>query len=229
MTTRPDLDKLQRRLGYVFDDPARLRLALTHRSKSRSNYERMEFLGDSLLGFVISNCLFQQFPDQPEGVLTRLRAKLVRQRSLASVARTFELGEYLVLGSGEGKSGGHLRDSTLSDVFEAIIAAIYLDGGIDAARPFITRTFMDILASLDPGEELKDPKSALQEWLQQSQFELPEYEITEISGKDHKQMFQVECRIGVTDNVFTGRADSRRKAEQKAAARALEFLKKGWP
>ena len=221
----PDLDKLQQKLGYKFNDTSWLKLALTHRSKSKNNYERLEFLGDSLLGFVVSDCLYKQFPKEPEGVLTRLRASIVRQKSLAAVAKEFGFSEFLILGAGEGRSGGHGRDSTLSDVLEAIIAAIYIDGGTKPARTFIERTFAAKLDSLDPSIQLKDPKSQLQEWLQKLGFEVPEYKVTETSGKDHDQIFIVECVTVMSSEIFNGRGSSRRIAEQKAAKIALEKLK----
>ena len=224
MSVNPNLDKLQHMLGYQFNDLAWLKLALTHRSKSKFNYERLEFLGDSLLGFAISDYLYNAFPDHPEGVLTRLRANVVRQKSLAVIARKFDLGGYLILGAGEGKSGGHQRDSTLSDVLEAIIAAIYLDGGMDSARGFISRTFKEVLNNLNPDQQLKDPKSTLQEWLQQRQFELPSYEVINIKGKDHSQIFEVHCLISLTETIFKGKGSSRRRAEQKAATKAIDYL-----
>ena len=221
----PDFDKLQKKLGYQFTDIAWLKLALTHRSKSKKNYERLEFLGDSFLGFVISDCLFKQFPKEPEGVLTRLRASVVRQKSLATIAKDFGFSEFLILGAGEGRSGGHQRDSTLSDVLEAIIAAIYMDGGTQQARAFIERTFAAKLSSLDPSIQLKDPKSQLQEWLQKLGFEVPEYQVVEITGKDHDQIFKVECVTLMSAEIFNGQGSSRRIAEQKAAKRALDKLK----
>ena len=224
MSVKPDLEKLQRKLGYQFNNLAWLTLALTHRSKSKSNYERLEFLGDSFLGFVISDYLYHQFPDQPEGILTRLRANVVRQRSLAAIAREFELYDFLILGAGEGKSGGYNRDSTLADVLEAIIAAIYLDGGEQAARKFVQDTFAQTLDSLDPSVQLKDAKSSLQEWLQKRGSEVPEYSVLNISGKDHKQTFEVECQVVDVDKIFKGKGSSRRKAEQKAARIALNYL-----
>ncbi len=221
----PDLDKLQRKLGYHFSDILWLELALTHRSKSKLNYERLEFLGDSLLGFIISDCLFNQFPQEPEGILTRLRASIVRQKSLAKVAREFGFSDFLILGAGEGRSGGHERDSTLSDVLEAVIAAIYIDGGITPARTFIERTFAAKMDLLDPNVQLKDPKSQLQEWLQKLGYEVPEYRVAEISGKDHDQIFEVGCITLMSPEIFFGRGSSRRIAEQKAAKHALEKLK----
>ena len=221
----PDLDRLQQKLGYRFNDISWLKLALTHRSKSKLNYERLEFLGDSFLGFVISDCLYKQFPKEPEGVLTRLRASIVKQKSLATVAKEFGFSEFLILGAGEGRSGGHQRDSTLSDVLEAIIAAIYIDGGIIPARTFIETTFATKLDSLDPSIQLKDPKSQLQEWLQKLRLEVPEYQVVEIIGKDHDQIFEVECITVMSSEIFNGRGSSRRIAEQKAAKKALEKLK----
>ncbi len=224
MSVKPDLEKLQRKLNYQFNNLAWLTLALTHRSKSKSNYERLEFLGDSFLGFVVSDHLYHKFPDQPEGILTRLRANVVRQRSLAAIAREFELNDFLILGAGEGKSGGHNRDSTLADVLEAIIAAIYLDGGDQAARKFVEDTFSQTLNSLDLSVQLKDAKSSLQEWLQKRGSDVPEYSVFNISGKDHKQTFEVECRVVDADKIFKGKGSSRRKAEQKAAQKALDYL-----
>lgn len=220
----PDLNKLQRLLNYQFNDNSWLILALTHRSKSKTNYERLEFLGDSVLGFVIGDHLYKYFPDQPEGILTRLRANVVRQKSLAKIAREYNLSEFLILGVGEGKSGGHNRDSTLSDVLEAIIAAIYLDSGVEAATEFIRRSFAQTLSSLDPSVQLKDPKSNLQEFLQQRGHDVPSYEVANITGKDHKQNFEVECRVADVKKTFKGKGGSRRKAEQRAAQRALDYL-----
>lgn len=220
----PDLGTLQQKLDYQFRDISWLKLALTHRSKTSLNYERLEFLGDSFLGFVISDCLFRQFPDQSEGVLTRLRASVVRQNSLARIAKEFGFGDYLILGTGEGRSGGHRRDSILSDVLEAVIAAIYIDGGEMQARTFIERVFTDKLARLDPTIQLKDPKSQLQERLQKLGFEVPEYKVVEVNGKDHDQIFAVECITEMSSEIHTGRGSSRRKAEQEAAKKALEKM-----
>ncbi len=221
---KPDLDKLQRKLNYQFNDPSWLTLALTHRSKSKKNYERLEFLGDSFLGFVVSDYLYSKFTDQPEGVLTRLRANVVRQKSLATIAREFELNDFLILGAGEGKSGGHHRDSTLSDTLEAIIAAIYLDGGDQAAKRFVETTFAQTLDALNPAVQLKDAKSSLQEWLQKRGYAVPEYSVLNITGKDHKQTFEVECCVVDIDKKFSAKGGSRRKAEQKAAQKALDDL-----
>ena len=225
MASKIDFEKLQRNLDYQFSDPSWLKLALTHRSKSKKNYERLEFLGDSFLGFVISDCLYKKFPQEPEGILTRLRANVVRQKSLANIAKEFNLSDFLILGAGEGRSGGHQRDSTLSDVLEAIIAAIFMDGGEAKARQFVEKTFANSLAALDPSIQLKDPKSRLQEWLQKQGHEVPEYQVTEINGQDHDQMFKVECQTIISETLFIGEGTSRRKAEQKAAQHALKELK----
>ena len=221
----PDLIKLQQKLGYHFNDISWLKLALTHRSKSKLNYERLEFLGDSFLGFVISDCLYKQFPKEPEGVLTRLRASVVRQKSLAAVAKEFGFSEFLILGAGEGRSGGHSRDSTLSDVLEAVIAAIYMDGGTKQARGFIETTFAKKLELLDPSIQLKDPKSQLQEWLQKLGHDVPVYQVVNVNGKDHDQIFEVECVTVMSADIFKGKGSSRRMAEQKAAKKALVKLK----
>ena len=227
MSNSPDLDKLQRKLNYHFNDESWLILALTHRSKSKTNYERLEFLGDSFLGFIVSDYLYKNFPREPEGILTRLRANVVRQKSLAAVAREFELNDFLILGAGEGKSGGHNRDSTLSDVLEAIIAAIYLDGGAQEARGFVETTFAQVLNDLDPSAQLKDSKSTLQEWLQKRGYDVPNYEVVNITGKDHKQSFEVECQVAEVNKNFKGKGkgSSRRRAEQKSAQRTLDYLK----
>ena len=222
---KPDLNKLQQKLGYQFTDESWLKLALTHRSKSKVNYERLEFLGDSFLGFVVSDCLYKKFPKQPEGVLTRMRSSIVRQKSLAGIAREFGLSDYLILGSGEGRSGGHKRESTLSDVLEAVIAAIYMDGGTTMSRQFIERTFAAKLDLLDPSSQLKDPKSQLQEWLQKLGHELPDYEVISVTGRDHDQIFEVQCLTVLSTEIFKGSGSSRRLAEQKAAKHALDKLK----
>ncbi len=221
---KPDLDKLQQKLNYKFNDESWLVLALTHRSKSKTNYERLEFLGDSVLGFVIGDYLYKNFPDESEGILTRLRANVVRQKSLAAIAREYALNEFLILGVGEGRSGGHNRDSILSDALEAVIAAIYLDSGFEAATGFVKKAFEQTLGSLDPNVQLKDPKSSLQEWLQQKGHNVPDYEVANITGKDHKQSFEIECRVAKVKKVFKGKGASRRKAEQRAAQKALDYL-----
>lgn len=218
---------LLRSLDYEFKDSCLLERALTHRSKSNQNYERLEFLGDSILGFTISAELYQRYPDLPEGKLTRLRASLVRQETLAMLGRQLELGQFLRLGSGELKSGGYDRDSILSDTVEALFGAIYLDGGVDAVRKVILKLYVDILNELSPKNIEKDPKTRLQEYLQKHMQVLPEYHTVKITGAPHDQQFLVECKVPGIVGIAQGEAKSRRAAEQQAASRAYELLTKG--
>lgn len=227
------IDSLQTLPGidYRFRDPALLERALTHRSCGPGHYERLEFLGDSLLSLVISEQLYCRRPHAPEGDLSRLRSRLVRDVTLASIARELDLGEHLRLGAGELKSGGFLRESILADVFEAIIGAIFLDGGFTEARRVVCEVFEARLESLPEADTLKDPKTRLQELLQAHGHELPEYEVIEESGADHAKCFRVECRVGGLSAPATAEAASRRKAEQAAAKimhdRLNEFFKPG--
>jgi len=212
------LSRLTRQIGYEFKDPERLQMALTHRSYSgRSNYERLEFLGDSIVNFVIADALYHQFPDGSEGQLSRLRAKLVQGKTLAELSREFELGEYLKMGSGELKSGGYRRDSILADVLEAIIGAIYEDAGFDVCRDRILVWFKPRLLALSLDDTGKDPKSNLQELLQGRKMVLPKYEVTQIEGQAHDQTFTVSCHVEDKNLRTQGRGESRRKAEQVAA------------
>lgn len=218
------LDILSRRLGYVFETPAHLELALTHRSMGSRNNERLEFLGDSIVNFVIGEALFQQFPSAREGELSRLRARLVKGKTLAELAREFELGQFLTLGAGEMKSGGHRRDSILADAMEAIIGAIYLDGGMESVRPCVQAWYRDRLEGLNLQDTLKDPKTRLQEALQARQCSLPRYEVDAIDGDAHEQTFTVTCHLDELAINATGRGSSRRYAEQHAAEQALTLL-----
>jgi ribonuclease-3 len=218
-----DLAALGARLGHVFADPELLLRAVTHRSFGAQHNERLEFLGDSVLSLSIAAVLYDRFPGLREGELTRLRAGLVRRETLARLARDLELGSYLQLGSGELKSGGYDRDTILADAFEAVLGAIYLDGGFEAARGVIAMLFAPLLAAVNPRTVRKDPKTALQEYLQGRSLGLPEYRIRSLAGQDHAQRFVVECVIPGHDPV-TGEGGSRRKAEQQAAARVLEQL-----
>ena len=225
------LARLQRTLGYQFSDLDWLRLALTHRSVSgRRNNERLEFLGDGLLNFVIADCLYLQFPQEDEGRLSRLRATLVRQDSLAIIAREWSLGDYLVMGSGELKSGGFRRESILSDTVEAVIGAIYRDGEtLPNMIEHMRRWYGERLSAIVVGDGLKDPKSRLQEWLQARRLGLPHYEVLTVSGEAHEQFFQVRCDVVQTSPsqpAFSteGRGVSRRFAEQEAASKALEII-----
>lgn len=215
---------LYKRLGYTFVNKANLIAALTHRSASKQHNERLEFLGDAILGMVIAKVLYQRFPKQPEGKLTRMRSSLVKGDTLAEVAREFELGELLLLGPGELKSGGFRRDSILADAVEAIIGAIYLEAGMDKCEALILDWFALRLKDLDPEAVSKDDKTRLQEYLQSKKHPLPLYEVTDIKGKSHDQTFYVACHVEGLKDAVVGQGNSRRRAEQKAAKQALEKL-----
>jgi ribonuclease-3 len=219
------LRALCRRLDHVFRDDRLLTRALTHRSRSSDNYERLEFLGDSILSFVVADALYERFPDLPEGDLTRLRATLVRRETLASLAREIDLGSYLELGGGELKSGGFDRDSILADSLEAVFGAVYKDGGLDKVRLVILHLYAPVLERLDPNTILKDPKTRLQEFLQKRALPTPVYETISVQGEAHAQHFVVHCRVSGLDTPARGEGSSRRNAEQAAAARACELLK----
>lgn len=221
---KPDLHKLIRKLGYEFANPRLLEQALTHRSVGSTNYERLEFLGDSVLNFVIAQALFDRFPNATEGELSRLRATLVKGVALASIARELELGDYLNLGSGELKSGGFRRDSILADALEAIFGAVLLDSDFSECRKLILRHYKGRVENVKPGENLKDPKSRLQEWLQSNRKNLPVYEVIQLEGDPHNQIFTVECRIAELHITTTGVGSSRRRAEQAAAKDALLLI-----
>ncbi|MDP4918453.1 MAG: ribonuclease III [Haliea sp.] len=218
------LAQLQRLLGYQFSDPALLQLALTHRSASGTNNERLEFLGDSILNHVIAEALFHRLPKAREGDLSRLRASLVKGETLAEVGRDLQLGDFLRLGLGERKSGGHQRGSIIADVLEAVTGAIMLDGGVEACRSCVLRWFAGRLRGLQPGVVGKDYKTRLQEFLQGRGAALPAYELVAVEGEDHEQQFHIECRLQAPKGCFPGTGSSRRKAEQAAAQAALEAL-----
>lgn len=220
------LSVLTQRIDYVFKNRTYLQTALTHRSATSNNNERMEFLGDTILSYLISIELYHRFPEAKEGELSRLRASLVKGVTLAKIAHEIDLGEFLVMGSGELKSGGYRRSSTLADAFEALLGAVYLDGGLEAASQFIKRFFSERLDQCDPNKALKDPKTRLQEYLQALSRPLPEYEVVETRGQAHNQMFKVECRSDSLQKLVYGEGSSRRKAEQMAAEAALELLGK---
>ncbi|MBZ9537929.1 ribonuclease III [Modicisalibacter tunisiensis] len=213
-----------RRIGHDFRDPALLELALTHRSYGGDNNERLEFLGDSIVNFVIGEALFQRFPQAREGQLSRLRARLVKGLTLAELAREFELGEQLRLGSGELKSGGFRRESILADAMEAVIGAIYLDAGMDAVKARILAWYGTRLESINLHDTQKDPKTRLQEFLQSRQSPLPRYEVVSVEGEAHAQTFTVECHVAMLDEHTLGVGSSRRHAEQQAAEQALHRL-----
>ena len=212
------------RIGPDFADPALLAQALTHRSAAPVHNERLEFLGDGVVNLVAAEALFQRWPKADEGVLTRARAELVREASLAAIARRLELGERLTLGPGELKSGGFRRDSILADALEAVVAAIYLDAGYEACRGVVLPWFEESLAALPEGRPEKDAKTRLQEWLQARQRPLPLYELVSESGDDHAKIFHVSCTIIDPTLHAQGEGSSRRNAEQAAAVALIEKL-----
>lgn len=221
---RQDYNSLNQQLGYQFKDTSGLELALTHRSASKQHNERLEFLGDAVLGMVIAKELYQRFPSQPEGKLTRMRSTLVKGETLAELGREFNLGELLKLGPGELKSGGFRRDSILADAVEAIIGAIFLEAGLDTVARLILSWYAPRLAKLDPNEHPKDHKTRLQEYLQGRKLPLPDYEVVEVTGKSHEQTFVVECRVASLQQVVSAKGNSRRRAEQQAARKVMEKL-----
>jgi ribonuclease-3 len=213
------------RIGHAFQDPGLLQQALTHRSAGTPNNERLEFLGDSIVNMMVAQALYLRWPKADEGALTRARAELVREGALAVIARTLELGERLILGPGEMKSGGHRRDSILADALEAVVAAIYLDAGFGACQAVVLPWFGPSMEALPAtGKPEKDPKTRLQEWLQGRQKALPLYELVSESGDDHAKTFRVRCSVADPAVSTEGEGASRRLAEQQAAAAALEQL-----
>ena len=218
-------DKLSVSTGYRFRRAELLEQALTHRSYSRGqNNERLEFLGDSILNLIISNYIYHHFEKASEGKLSRLRASLVKQDSLARVARDIELGDHIRLGGGELKSGGFRRASILADALEALIAAIYLDSDYAQAEKTVLHLFRKPLQAIDVGSSLKDPKTQLQEYLQGQQKALPGYRVRQTSGKAHEQVFTVICELGDLGLHGEGSGPSRKKAEQRAAQKILDQL-----
>jgi len=211
-------------IDYRFKDPELLREALTHRSLGAGNNERLEFLGDSVLNLVVAMRLYEQRPDAQEGDLSRMRARLVRGSTLAEVASGINLGQRIKLGEGELKSGGFRRASILADALEALLGAIFIDGGYVACRDVILRLFDPLIADLPDVEELKDPKTRLQEWLQARGRALPEYTLVAEEGADHAKTFRVRCRLADDGTMVEQDGRSRRKAEQAAAAEVLELL-----
>ena len=218
--------RLQARLGYEFRDPAQLDLALTHRSHGARNNERLEFLGDSILNFIIGEALYQQFPEAREGQLSRLRSQMVKGETLAELAREFELGECLRLGEGEMKSGGHRRESILADTVEALIGAIYLESGFQVCAERVNAWYQSRLQALSLAQPAKDAKTRLQEFLQAHKLPLPEYDVVEVEGEAHAHQFTIECRVTPIKETVRTQASSRRVAEKQAAAEMLEKLQK---
>jgi len=219
-------EELSSLLGYRFNDSRLLKVALTHRSSNDEDNERMEFLGDAIVNFVIAEALFNQFPRAQEGDLSRWRASLVNRDALGDVARQFQLGRFLFLGLGELKSGGGERTSILSCTMEAIIGAIYLDGGFAVTRDCIMRWYQPLLENLTPAATHKDPKTQLQEYLQGKRMSLPVYTVEAIEGEAHKQIFVVSCFIEGISKKARGKGSSRRRAEQESAEAMLEIIKK---
>ncbi len=219
-----DAKRLCKNLGYTFNDIALLERALTHRSVTLKNNERLEFLGDSIINFLMAEVLFQQCPKAQEGELSRLRAALVKGDTLAEVAKELHVGEYLKLGQGEMKSGGFRRSSILADALEAIIAAIYLDSDMDTCRQLVSKWFASRCADVTTVMVPKDPKTRLQEYLQAHHLSLPEYSVTNIQGEAHEQTFTIECRVEKLSTTAIGVGSSRRKAEQQAAKQLLDEL-----
>ncbi len=215
-------------LGYNFNDTELLRLALSHRSVGGQNNERLEFLGDSIINFIVADELFMRFPTVTEGQLTRMRAQMVCAEMLTVIAKEFEFGKYVVLGAGERRSGGHQRASILADALEAVVGAIYLDSNKDLKllKNTILRWYDKHWHVFDDknAQGNKDPKTVLQELLQAKRLELPVYEVVKIEGEQHKQTFYVECKVALLDEPTTGVGNSRRKAEQMAAIEALGKL-----
>jgi len=216
---------LCKKIGLQFNDLELMQRALTHRSAGSRNNERLEYLGDAILGFVIAEYLYERFSQADEGILSRMRSSLVNQESLAVLARGLELGEYLIMGSGEQKSGGYRRDSILSDALEALIGALYEDQGVVAARAWVLDLFSDRLRNLSLSARQKDPKTRLQEFMQSKGLELPEYTLISTQGSPHQQCFQVQCKISILHENKYGIGSSRKKAEQQAAAEILDALK----
>lgn len=219
--TPAEIEKLQRRIGYTFEAPEHLALALTHRSYAANNNERLEFLGDGVLNFIVAEALYSKFPEAAEGQLSRLRALLVKQKTLSDIGREFSLSDFLIMGTGELKSGGFNRDSILSDAVEALVAAIYQESGFESARAVVLNWFETRLEELSLDQLMKDSKSRLQEYLQGRQHPLPVYEVIQTEGEAHAQTFTVRLTCDVLDEAITAMGNSKRVAEQNAAAQAL--------
>lgn len=219
-----NFSSLAKRLGHSFTDSVLLQTALTHRSYGAPHNERLEFLGDSILNCSIALALFERFPAQDEGDLSRLRANLVRQDSLHQLALKLKIGDVLRLGEGELKSGGHQRPSILADTLEALFGAVFLDAGFEVTRKVICDLYQPMLENLVPGQSTKDPKTRLQEWLQGRKKPLPRYLLLEATGAAHDQRFEVACEIDYLPLRTTGHGTSRRLAEQAAADNALKAL-----
>ncbi|RXK33002.1 ribonuclease III [Arsenophonus endosymbiont of Bemisia tabaci Asia II 3] len=223
---RQEIKQLQRKLGYTFKQIELLKQALTHCSASSSHNERLEFLGDSILSFVIANDLYHRFPKVDEGDMSRMRATLVRGNTLAELAREFDLGECLRLGPGELKSGGFRRKSILADTIEALIGSIFLDSDIQTTEQIVLAWYDTRLIEISPGDKQKDPKTRLQEYLQGRHLPLPSYLVVQVRGEAHDQEFTIHCQVSGINEPVEGVGSSRRKAEQAAAEQALKILER---
>jgi ribonuclease-3 len=217
-------NRLQCKIGYVFQQQELLLLALTHRSASSQHNERLEFLGDSILSFVIANSLYQRFPHIDEGDMSRMRATLVRGHTLAEMAREFDLGKCLRLGPGELKSGGSRRESILADTVEALIGGVFLDSDMQRVERLILDWYRIRLGKISPGDKQKDPKTRLQELLQGRHLPLPSYLLVQVRGEAHDQEFTIHCQVSGLNEPVMGIGSSRRKAEQAAAEQTLKTL-----
>jgi|SRR5690554_6058321 len=222
MDERRELEALQNRLGYQFQDSALLTQALTHRSAGRLHNQRLEFLGDAVLGMLVADALYDRFPDSPEGELSQRRSKVVNRDALAGFARDLSVGDLLTLGPGERKSGGRQRASILCDAIEALIGAVYLDGGLSASRGIVEHLLRDYLEP--DARQAKDAKTQLQELMQGAGKPLPDYRVIDVEGEEHAQLFTVECRVSMLDKATIGEGRSRKIAEQSAATKALQLL-----
>jgi ribonuclease-3 len=220
------IEELSRHIGYSFSNLKLLKMALTHRSNDDMNNERLEFLGDSIVNCIIAEALYHQFPTAQEGELSRWRASLVNRDALCTLAQSFNIGHYLFLGPGELKSGGAARPSILSCAMEAVIGAIYLDGGYAVTRENILRWYQPLLSSLSQTGNHKDPKTQLQEYLQSCRLPLPVYTVENIQGESHLQMFTIRCHVASMQQDALGQGSSRRRAEQDAAEKMLRMIKK---
>jgi len=221
-----ELQQLSLRIGYTFKDPQLLKLALSHRSVEGPHNERLEFLGDSVLGFIMAEALYHQFPRGQEGELSRLRSSLVKGETLVQLAENFNLGKSLVLGIGELKSGGQRRHSILENALEALIGAIYLDVGMETCRTVVLHWFEERLSNISLSDNVQDPKSRLQEYLQAKGLPLPLYQLVRTEGPEHGQIFFIACQIPVLSVEVQASGLSRKQAEQRAAAEALQLLLK---
>ena len=221
---KKNYSQLAKLLGYQFNDESLLVQALTHRSFKGSHNERLEFIGDALLGMFVAEALYFAFPKATEGELTRMRSQLVKGQTLTAIAKEYDISSWLLLGPGEMKSGGFRRDSILEDAIESIIGAVYLDSDIEQCRTFVLKLIADRLKEVDPSNALKDPKTQLQEWLQSRKRALPIYEVAGVSGQAHNQTFKISCTLD-NGKQLSATGTSRRKAEQAAARKALEVVK----